>query len=157
MKYKRLNKEQLEALHQEFSNFLASQVIDKKEWDEIKLHKPLVAAQELDVFSDLIWEGVLKSAQFLEHFSKNHIFLFHCQELQLRSIILKSLDTDVDFLNKNGLQWLSDNMFTDNVEIIVGKKEYDNDRNEAIFKLINEGAILSDGQLYNQVNGIVNK
>ena len=157
MKYKRLNKEQLEALHQEFSNFLASQAIDKKEWDEIKLHKPQVAAQELDVFSDLIWEGVLKSAQFLEHFSKNHIFLFHCQELQLRSIILKSLDTDVDFLNKNGLQWLSDNMFTDNVEIIVGKKEYDNDRNEAIFKLINEGAILSDGQLYNQVNGIVNK
>ncbi|MBC7524553.1 MAG: hypothetical protein H7239_08970 [Flavobacterium sp.] len=156
MKYKRLTKEQQEALHQEFSTFLASQAIDKKEWDEIKLNKPEVAEQELDIFSDLIWEGVLKSAQFLEHFSKNHIFLFHCQELQLRSIILKSLDTNVDFLNKNGLQWLSDNMFTDNVEIIIGKKEYDNERNESIFKLINEGAILSDGQLYNQINGIVN-
>lgn len=155
MKYKRLTKEQLEALHQEFSNFLASQAIDKKEWDEIKTNKPEVAEQELDVFSDLIWEGVLKSAQFLEHFSKNHIFLFHCQELQLRSIILKSLDTNVDFLNKDGLQWLSDNMFTDNVEIVIGKKEYNEDRNDAIFKLINEGAILSDGQLYNQINGIL--
>ena len=156
MKYKRLIKEQQEALHKEFSTFLASQAIDKKEWDEIKLNKPQVAEQELDVFSDLIWEGVLKSAQFLEHFSKNHIFLFHCQELQLRSIILKSLDPNTDFLNKNGLQWLSDNIFTDNVEVIIGKKEYDEDRNESIFKLINEGAILSDGQLYNQVNGIVN-
>ena len=157
MKYKRLTKEQQEALHKEFATFLASQAIDKKEWDDIKLNKPEVAQQELDVFSDLIWEGVLKSAQFLEHFSKNHIFLFHCQELQLRSIILKSLDVNVDFLNKNGLQWLSDNIFTDNVEVILGKKEYDQDRNQAIFKLINDGAILSDGQLYNQVNGIVNK
>jgi hypothetical protein len=76
--------------------------------------------------------------------------------LQLRSIILKSLDTDVDFLNKYGLQWLSDNIFTDKVEIVVGKKEYNGDREDAIFKLINEGAILSDGQLYNQINGIIN-
>ena len=88
--------------------------------------------------------------------SKNHIFLFHCQELQLRTIILKSLDKNVDFLNKDDLQWLSDTIFTDSVEIIIGKKQYDMDRNESIFKLINEGAILSDGQLYNQVNGIVN-
>ncbi len=156
MKYKRLTKEQQEALYQEFSTFLASQAIDKKEWDEIKLNNPKVAEQELDIFSDLIWEGVLKGAKFLEHFSKNHIFLFHCQELQLRSIILKSLDKNVDFLNKVGLQWLSDNMFTDNVEIIIGKKEYENERNESIFKLIHEGAILSDGQLYNQIHGIVN-
>ena len=74
MKYKRLTKEQFEALHQEFANFLASQSIDKKEWDELKTNKPEVAEQELDVFSDLIWEGVLTNAQFLEHFSKNHIF-----------------------------------------------------------------------------------
>jgi hypothetical protein len=33
MKYKRLTKEQFEALHQEFSNFLATQSIDKAEWD----------------------------------------------------------------------------------------------------------------------------
>ena len=71
MKYKRLTKEQFEALHLEFANFLASQSIDKKEWEEIKLNKPEVPEQELDVFSDLIWEGVLTNARFLEHFSKN--------------------------------------------------------------------------------------
>jgi hypothetical protein len=36
MKYKRLTKEQFEALHMEFANFLATQSIDKKEWDVIK-------------------------------------------------------------------------------------------------------------------------
>lgn len=155
MKYKRLTKEQFEALHQEFSNFLATQSIDKAEWDKIKTDKPEVAEQELDVFSDLIWEGVLKNANYLEHFSKNYIFLFHCQEKLIQSIVLKSLVTDVDFLQKEGLQWLSDNLFTDKVEIHLGKKEYEQERNTAIFDLISQGAILSDGQLYLQINGII--
>ena len=157
MKYKRLTKEQFEELHQEFSTFLASQKIDKKEWDEIKANKPEVTEQELDVFSDLIWEGVLKNTNYLEHFSKNHIFLFHCQELQFRSIILKIENQSISFLTKEGLQWLSDNMFTDNLEMIIGKKVYNNERATSIFQLIIEGAVLSDGQLYNQVNGIVNR
>ena len=155
MKYKRLTKEQFEALYQEFITFLATQSIDKAEWDKIKLEKPEVAEQELDVFSDLIWEGVLKSANYLEHFSKNHIFLFHCQELLIQSIVLKSLDSEVDFMNKDGLLWLSDNLFTDTVEMHIGKKEYDEERNKAIFDLITQGAILSDGQLYLQINGII--
>ena len=155
MKYKRLTKEQFEALHQEFSNFLASQSIDKAEWDSIKTNKPEVAEQELDVFSDLIWEGVLTNAQYLEHFSKNHIFLFHCQEKLIQSIVLKSLEPEVDFMQKEGLQWLSDNLFTDTVEIHLGKKAYEQERNTDIFDLITQGAILSDGQLYLQINGII--
>lgn len=155
MKYKRLTKEQFETLHQEFANFLASQSIDKKEWDEIKANKPEVAEQELDVFSDLIWEGVLTNSQFLEHFSKNHIFLFHCQKEFIQSMVLKSLVLEVDFMTKEGLQWLSDNLFTETVEMHVGKKEYNGERNKAIFNLITEGAILSDGQLYIQINSIL--
>ena len=157
MKYKRLTKEQFEALHQEFANFLASQSIDKKEWDDIKTAKPEVAEQELDVFSDLIWEGVLTNARFLEHFSKNHVFLFHCQEDLIQSIVLKSLDSSVDFLTKEGLQWMGDNLFTDAIEIHLGKKSYEEERNTAIFDLITQGAILSDGQLYNQISGIIQK
>jgi hypothetical protein len=155
MKYKRLSKEQFESLHQEFANFLASQSIDKKEWDLLKANNHEVTEQELDVFSDLIWEGVLTNANFLEHFSKNHIFLFHCQEKLIQSIVLKSLDPTIDFMNQEGLKWLGDNLFTDNVEMHLGKKEYNQERNTAIFELILQGAILSDGQLYIQVNSII--
>lgn len=155
MKYKRLTKEQFEELHKEFANFLASQAIDRAEWDQIKTEKPDIAEQELDIFSDLIWEGVLTNTNYLEHFSKNHIFLFHCQEKIIQSIAIKAIFADVDFMQKEGLQWLSDNLFTDTVEIHLGKKEYQDERNKAIFDLITEGAILSDGQLYLQINGII--
>lgn len=155
MKYTRLTKEQLEELYPEFINFLASQSIDKAEWDTIKVNKPEVAEQELDVFSDLIWEGVLSKADYLEHFSKNHIFLFQCFDTYVNSIVLKSLVPEVDFLTKEGLQWLSDNMFTETIEMKIGKKVFTEERNASIFALIQQGAILSDGQLYQQINGII--
>jgi hypothetical protein len=155
MKYTRLTKEQFEELTQEFSTFLATQAIDKAEWDSIKLEKPEVAEQELDVFSDLVWEGVLTRAEYLEHFSKNHVFLFQSFDTHVQSIVLKSLVPDVDFLTKEGLQWLSDNMFTETIEMKVGKKEFSEERNSSIFALIQQGAFLSDGQLYKQVNSII--
>ena len=136
MKYTRLTKEQFEELHQEFTTFLATQSIDKAEWDTIKKEKPEVAEQELDVFSDLIWEGVLTKAQFLEHFSKNHIFLFQCFDTEVKSIVLKSLVPEVDFLTKEGLQWLSDNMFTETIETKVRKKVFTEERRIGEIKLL---------------------
>ena len=48
MKYTRLTKEQFEELHPEFVNFLATQSIDKGEWDKIKAEKPAVAGASHD-------------------------------------------------------------------------------------------------------------
>ncbi|RZJ63299.1 MAG: hypothetical protein EOO50_17130 [Flavobacterium sp.] len=155
MKYQRLTKEQLEELHPEFINFLATQSIDKKEWDKIKQEQPQIAEQEIDVFSDLIWEGVLTRAEYLEHFSKSHGFLFHCGETHVHSIILKVLDENVDLLTNEGVQFLSDNMFTDAIEIKTGTKAYDAERNAAIFELIRQGAFLSDGQFFQQLKKII--
>ena len=155
MKYSRLTKEQFEEMHQEFGTFLATQAIDKAEWDKIKSEKPEVAEQELDVFSDLVWEGVLTRTEYLEHFSKNHIFLFHCFDTHVQSIVLKSLVPETDFLTKEGLQWLSDNMFTETIEMKTGKKVFTEERNSSIFGLIQQGAFLSDGQLYQQINSII--
>jgi len=60
MKYRRLSKEQFEELHLEFINFLATQSITAEEWKKIKAEQPKVAEEEMDIFSDLVWEGVFK-------------------------------------------------------------------------------------------------
>lgn len=150
MKYTRLTKEQLEELHPEFINFLASQSIDKAEWDKIKADKPEIAEQEIDVFSDLIWEGVITQAEWLEHYSKNHIFLFKLNKADMESIIIHSHTAHADFLTEGGLMWLNENIFSKEVEVKRGKKSFSEDRNAEIFSLIKQGAILSDGELYKQ-------
>lgn len=157
MKYARLTKEQLEELHVEFANFLASQQIDKNEWDVLKVEKPEVAEQEIDIFSDLVWEGVLKSARYIEHFSKNHIFLFQFDDTDIDTVVLKTSNISVDFLTKEGLQWLGENMLSNEVEIRYGAKKFGNDRNGEIFEIIQQGGILSQGDLYQQVKSILKK
>ena len=152
-----LESEQFEELHVEFANFLASQQIDKREWDELKVSKPEVAEQELDIFSDLVWEGVLQNAKYIEHFSKTHIFLFRFDETDIDTIVLKTTNAEVDFLHKEGLQWLSDNLLGEEVEIRYGAKKCDSDRNYELFQIIQQGGILSQCELYDQIRELLNK
>lgn len=156
MKYTRLTKEQLEELHPEFINFLATQSIDKKEWDEIKMNKPEVALQEVDVFSDLIWDKALTNVKFIDHFSTNYIFLFKCYDTYLESLIINTSSEKVDFFTAEGIQWLSENLFSNEVSIQTGKKEVAANRNEEVFRIIENGGIISKGELYSKLITLIN-
>lgn len=156
MKYARLTKEQLEELHPEFINFLATQSIDKKEWDDIKSNKPQIALQEIDVFSDLIWDRALTNVSYIDHFSTNYIFLFKCIDAEVFSFVIKTENKNVDFLTKEGINWLSENIFSDDVEIQKGKKNISNDRNQALFKIIKEGGMISKGELFSKLEHLIN-
>lgn len=148
MKYTRLTKEQLEELHPEFINFLATQSITAKEWATIKENKPLVAEEEIDVFSDLVWEGVLTKAQYLEHISPNQMHLFFLTQEGMSLIAIKINVETVDITTKEGYQWLQDNLGNDNVIFMSASKEYGEDPNLDKFKLIQQGAIITKGNLY---------
>ncbi len=154
MKYARLTKEQLEELHPEFINFLALQAIDKDEWQKITQEKPEVALQEIDVFSDLIWERALEKVTHIDHFSKQYIFLFKCDNFTIFSYIIKA-NIEVDFMQKEGIEWLSNNLFSDDVEITTAKKEVKEDRNKEIFSLINKGGIISKGELFSKLEKLI--
>ncbi len=148
MTYARLTKEQFEELNQEFINFLATQSIDAKEWQTIKETKPEVAEQELDVFSDLVWEGVLKQAKYLEHISPQSMHLFALNDANMHLIGVK-LKNDIDLTTKEGFAWLRDNLLDDNVEFVTATKEYSENKNLDKFTLIQQGAHITKGELYN--------
>lgn len=155
MKYSRLTKEQFEELHQEFINFLATQSVTADEWKNLKVNKPELAEMELDVFSDLIWEGVLKSAQYLEHISPQHMHLFAINTDNIH-VIAVTLKNEVDMTTKEGFSWLRENLMDENVEFLQAKKEYSKDRNLDIFKLIQQGSVITKGDLYNYFNRLIN-
>lgn len=154
MTYARLTKEQFEELHQEFINFLATQSIDAKEWDEIKANKPDVAEQELDIFSDLVWEGVLTKAQYLEHISPQSMHLFSLNEDNMHLIGVK-LKNSQDLTTKEGFAWLRDNLLDDNVEFVTASKDYSDKKNLDKFTLIQQGAVITKGDLYNYLAKLV--
>ena len=148
MKYSRLTKEQFEEMHQEFINFLATQSITAKEWDTIKLENPEAAEQELDVFSDLIWQGVLQKIKYLENISSQQMFLFHIEDNQIRVIVIKIEKPQIDITTKEGYDWLKLNLFDESVKLLNGKKPYTDDKLMDRFKLIQQGAIITKGELF---------
>lgn len=148
MKYLRLTKEQLDELHPEFINFLATQSITADEWASIKEKQPLVAEEEIDVFSDLVWEGVLTKAQYLEHISPNQMHLFYLQENNMALIAIKINKEGIDITTTEGYAWLKENLGNDDVVFMSASKDYSEDRNGDKFKLIKEGANITKGDLY---------
>lgn len=148
MKYTRLTKEQFEEMHQEFINFLATQSITADEWAKIKEEKPEVAEQELDVFSDLVWEGVLQKVEYLEHFSPQHMFLFKIDTIQIHLISIEIEDKNIDITTQLGYQWLQQNLMKDSVNLYTSAKLINEDRNADIFALIKQGATITKGELY---------
>lgn len=156
MKYQRLTKEQLEELHQEFINFLATQSITAKEWDDIKKNKPEVAEQELDVFSDLIWEGVLSKVAYLENISERQMHLFAAEEKEIRLISVKVLNPDIDLTTKVGFDWFKKNFQGDFVDYLTATKAYKEEKNTELFNLIKQGASITKGELFQWFDNMIN-
>ena len=155
MKYARLTKEQFEELHKEFINFLATQTITAQEWDDIKKNKPEVAEQELDVFSDLVWEGVLNKVVYIEHISPQQIHLFHLNDEHMHLIAIK-IKNPIDLTTTDGFNWLRENLMDDHVEFFQAKKDYSEDRNADKFKLIQQGGVITKGDLFKYFDKLIN-
>lgn len=152
MKYQRLTKEQFEELHEEFATFLATQSIDAMKWVEIKGEHPSLAEEQLDLFSDMIWERVLGTVDYVENIASNYLFLFHIEEKAMHTIIIQVLDTSIDVTTKEGFLWLKENMLSESVQIRRGSKKFGEDRLQDIFALIRQGAQISQGVLYKAIS-----
>ncbi len=155
MKYRRLSKEQLAELHTEFINFLATQSITAEEWNSIKENKPEVAEEELDVFSDLIWEGVLSKVNYLENISEQHMHLFELAEKEMKLISVKIMNPEVDLRTNQGFAWFKKNWQSDFVDYLTASKAYTEDKNSDKFKLIEQGAVITKGELYQWFDDII--
>ena len=67
---------------------------------------------------------------------------------KIHRIVLKG-DQTIDFLKNNSVNWLINNYKKESIEIFKGEKFYNKDRNKEIFFLIEKGAEISNGKLFN--------
>ena len=155
MKYRQLTKEQFSELHTEFAKFLATQQIDVKEWETIKNEKPAMAEEELNIFSDVVWEDVLTKTKYLEHISKNYMNIFKCSSKEIIRIYIKLNDTSKSFLDKNDFNWFLKNPVNENIDYFKASKKYSQERNLELFKLIEMGSVISKGDLFKAISQLI--
>jgi uncharacterized protein DUF6495 len=148
MKYTLLTKEQLVSLHKDFAKFLASQQIDVTEWEAIKLQKPKIAQEELELFSDLVWDDVLAKTKYIDHISPTQIDLFNCTITGMHRIVVKISKEGFDFFNEEDYNWFLENLNHKSLTFFQAQKKYQKERNLELFDLVQKGGIISKGELY---------
>ncbi|MFL0099723.1 DUF6495 family protein [Tenacibaculum maritimum] len=155
MKYRQLTREQFESLHEEFARFLASQSIDAKEWKQLKEEKPHIAAEEMNIFSDVVWDDVLTKTAYLEHFSESSINLFKSDKEEIHRIVINVENKKANLLTQEGFEWLLKNAMDESVAFFKGTKKYRDERNFEVFDLIEKGSQIAKGAIFEHFNRLI--
>lgn len=157
MKYIRLTKEQLEAMHEDFARFLATQQITAEQWNKIKKESPQVAEEELDIFSDLVWEKVLTQANYLEKREPQSFFAFKCDDKKMTMIGIRLKNNHQDLTTQKGFKWMIENLNHSDISIYNGEKKYQKERNLEVFSLVQQGAEICQGEFYVSLEKFISK
>ncbi len=157
MKYARLTKEQFEIFHDKFAEFLATQQIDKEEWKKIVETNPKLTEEQLDLFSDIVWDDVLSHAEYLEHISPKDLKVFRFMKGKVRMISIKIKgDLDIDLTQPDGITKVFENIMDSRVLLYQGNKKINgHKRREEMFQLITEGCVISDDRIYKALNSAI--
>lgn len=157
MKYRPLTTEQLNEMHQEFAKFLATQKIDASEWEKIKDTKPEMVEEEINLFSDLVWEKVLSNVNYASNYAEKSINLFRFDSEQVQRILISCTKNNFNFLKKEDYNWFINNSKDKAISYHKGQKSYFKERNLEIFELIEKGCVIDKGELYESVFKIINE
>lgn len=126
MKYERLSKAELQDLEKEFVNFLVVNGITAQDWIALKENAPLNAEEIINQFSDVVWESILRSTQYLSKIEDKTAYYFKLgnENIVLKKVVLGEV----------------------NSELHTTKKEYGDAREIEMFTMIQNGCTISDGE-----------
>ncbi|MCX6296051.1 MAG: DUF6495 family protein [Bacteroidetes bacterium] len=155
MKYKRLAKEELVELENEFVNFLASAQITGSDWEKMKQNEVEKAEELIDVFSDMVYEKVMIKIKYLEYRDNRSLNIYCCLEEKILLVGLRvkenySLDLTADDL----FDQLNESS-NSAVDIIHSEKGYIKDRGIEVFELIQSGCYITNEKLFETIKGII--
>jgi hypothetical protein len=141
-KYRLLSSEELRLFEKEFIDYLVVNGITADDWVKMKETDQLKADKVIDLFSDVILEDVLRKSLFVKKINYDSVFCFHFQS---EEVVMIGLQTK----NKQSIDsYLEGHTDSQNLEIIKATKKYTQQREIELFKMIESGAEISEGDLY---------
>lgn len=152
-KYRLLTSEELKTLESDFIDYLVVNSIPADDWVKIKETNIDKANRIIELFSDVVFEKVMRQTHYLDRVSDSMITSFHYQTSQAVMVCVKSNDPNLKLTELFGNSSLGNQTsYKDlNVELWTTSKPYSEQREIEIYNMINNGAVVSDGQLYKQL------
>lgn len=132
MKYTRIVKEELEKLENEFVDFLVVNGIVAEDWIAIKENEPLKADEIVNQFSDVVWEIILRSTDYLDKIESNVAYYFKCDLEEITMIKVTKIGTKTEHQKAT--------------------KAYMKNREVELFEMIQNGCTISDGKIFLEIS-----
>ncbi len=148
VKYRLLSREELEELEKEFVEYLILNGIAADDWVKLKEEDPNGAERIVHLFSDVVFEKIMRKMHYLEWRGTKEIKCLHCQN---EKFVLVGLDAskiqEADLKNPEFLKKAMQNP-PENLEVYTKDILYEASREEEIFKMTEAGYYVSDGKLF---------
>ena len=153
-KYRLLTEEELKGLEKEFVDYLVVNGITADDWVKIKADDPNKANTIIDLFSDVVFEKILRGVEYLERYDKNYVRVFHCKKDEIRMITLELEEDYADFRDPNFIAKAMANPPED-LLIYASEKPYSKTRELELFDMIQAGCLVAKDNLYNALDSAI--
>jgi len=146
--YRLLNLEELTELEKEFVEYLVLNGITAEDWVKMKELDKEGAEGIIELFSDVVFEGIMRNVIFLEYRAENFIHAFQCLTDKLVLVAMESEeDSAVNFLDPAFIEAATINP-PEKLIIRTTSKPYSKTRERELFDMIQAGCTISDGGLF---------
>ena len=146
-KYRALTQDELSGLEKEFIDYLIVNGITADDWVKIKEEEKDKAEDIIVLFSDVVFEGVMRKVKFLEFREKSDLKAFQCLDEKIILVGMISDNPETDFTEKSYLETAAQNP-PKGVKVYTTEKHYTKTRELELFEMIQAGCSISDGQVF---------
>jgi len=146
--YRSLSLEELIELEKEFVEYLVLNGITAEDWVKMKENDKAEAEQIVNLFSDVVFEGIMRNVKYVEYRSEKFVHAFQCHAEELVLVAMETNDeTGVNFLDPTFIQSASINP-PEKIFVRTSSKKYSKKRELELFDMVQAGCVISDGGLF---------
>ncbi|MCB0639562.1 MAG: hypothetical protein KDC54_23210 [Lewinella sp.] len=159
MKFRRLQADELQELEAEFIRFLAANTVTGDDWEKLKRDTPDKADGLVDIFSDIVFEKIIKDTEYLEFRTARDIKTFHClaEKIVLNGLRVQG-ETALDFTQEDLTPASMGQLLRQSgahLQLYTAEKAYHPSREQEVFRMLENGALISkDGFLFKTLEGL---
>ncbi|MCB0705682.1 MAG: hypothetical protein KDC34_10250 [Saprospiraceae bacterium] len=158
MKYRQLNTDELQELEQEFIQFLASNQITASDWEKLKQNQPEKVTELITLFSDIVFDKILKEATYLEYREARDLKTFYCgpDKIVMLGLYIEG-DASLDFTENLPPEEMLAKIQGSSAQLKMyrAEKSYQGEREQELFRMLEGGALISkEGNLFNTLQGL---
>lgn len=159
-KFRRLRREELEEVRDQFVKFLGVNGIDAGSWQKIKEDDPGRADGLILQFSQIVYAGVIAKVNYLIHRKPNDLRTYKTgpDKIEMRGIFLEgsaSIDFTKDYAMAPTEMFAKIKAEGARPKIYSAERAYISEgREQDIFNIMEEGALIDQGELFETLAGL---